>query len=123
MHVAGRCRRSRRFVRSAGRGWGDGDEYDVADGEASPPAQQFKAAGSRGSGQQPPEEELWSGTYSPQAMAGPAAGLAVLTVIGLIVAVIAAGIGFIIWVIGAIVCWGLLGLVLLYRRTTVRTIG
>lgn len=66
------------------------------------------------------EEELWSGSYSPKAMLGHAITLAALTVIGLVVAILANGPGLIIWAIAAVVLWVALGLLLLYRRMTVR---
>jgi membrane protein YdbS with pleckstrin-like domain len=71
-------------------------------------------------GNQPAEEDLWTGTYSPKAMAGTAIGLAILTVVGLVVAILAAGIGPIVWAIAAVLLWALLGLVVWYRRLTVR---
>lgn len=98
---------------------GDDGEYDIADGDESPQARQFKAAGSRSSGKQPPEEELWSGTYSPQAMVGPAAGLVVLTVLAFVGGSFAGPVGLAAAAIGAVVLWGVLGLALLYRRMTV----
>ncbi len=67
-------------------------------------------------GDQPAEDELWSGTYSPKAMIGPMIGLGVLTVVGLIIAILAAGVGLIVWGIGAVVLWGLLAVVVMYRR-------
>lgn len=76
--------------------------------------------GSAGTGNQPAETDLWTGTYSPKAMVGPAVGLGILTVIGLVVAVLAAGIGLIVWGIAAVVAWLLLAMVVWYRRLTVR---
>lgn len=83
-------------------------------------AEAFRAAGRRGSGQQPPEEDIWSGTYSPKAMYGMFLAAAILTVIGLALGALAAPVGLVIWVIGALVVWGGLVLLLLYRRLTVR---
>jgi membrane protein YdbS with pleckstrin-like domain len=76
--------------------------------------------GNTATGNQPAEDELWSGTYSPKAMVGTAIGLAILTAVGLVVALIANGPGLLIWAIGAVLLWGLLGLLILYRRLTVR---
>ncbi len=66
------------------------------------------------------EEELWCGTYSPKAMVGPAIGLGILTAVALVIAGIAAPPALIFVGLGAIVLWAILGLVLLYRRMTVR---
>jgi membrane protein YdbS with pleckstrin-like domain len=83
-------------------------------------AERLRPRGRSSSGQPRDEEELWSGTYSPKAMVGQAGGLAVLTVLGAIGASLAGPLGWIAWVIGAIALWGVLGLVILYRRLTVR---
>jgi membrane protein YdbS with pleckstrin-like domain len=72
-----------------------------------------------GRGNQPAEEDLWIGSYSPKAMVGWAIGLAALTVAGLVVAILADGPGLMIWGIAAVVFWAILGLVILYRRMTV----
>jgi membrane protein YdbS with pleckstrin-like domain len=66
------------------------------------------------------EDELWSGTYSPKAMMGSALGLVILTVIGGVAASFAGPPGWMVFGIAAIVLWCLLGLVVLYRRLTVR---
>jgi hypothetical protein len=73
-----------------------------------------------GSGNQPTEEDLWSGTYSPKAMVGPAFGLGIITVIGLVAAILLGGAGLIVWTIAAVVLWALLALVVWYKRLTVR---
>jgi membrane protein YdbS with pleckstrin-like domain len=93
-----------------------------ADADVSPAEsaiERFQAAG-RGRGESPSEKELWSGTYSPKAMIGPAIGAAVVTAIGAIGAAMAGPIGGIAFVIGLVLVWGGLALVLLYRRLTVR---
>jgi membrane protein YdbS with pleckstrin-like domain len=74
----------------------------------------------RGPEDQPDEEELWKGTYSPKAMVGPAVGLGVLTVAGLIAASFAGPIGWAVAGIAAVIAWAAMGLVLLYRRMSVR---
>src|SRR5262245_40569992 len=45
----------------------------------------MQGGGPHGPARDVPEEELWAGSYSPKAMVGPAIGLGVLTVVGLIV--------------------------------------
>jgi membrane protein YdbS with pleckstrin-like domain len=87
---------------------------------AQPGMERMRAAGSRGTGNQPNEEDLWSGTYSPKAMIGPAIGLAILTVVALIVGSLAPPFGWIVAGIAALVLWAALGLVILYRRLSVR---
>lgn len=66
-----------------------------------------------------PEEELWSGAYSPKAMVGPAIGAALLTAIGAVLAAIAGPAGGLAWGIGVVLVWGAIGLLLAYRRLTV----
>lgn len=73
-----------------------------------------------GSGNQPAEEDLWSGSYSPKAMIGPAVGLGLLTVLGLVAAILAPGVGLLAWGIGAVVLWALLAIWVWYKRVTVR---
>jgi hypothetical protein len=73
-----------------------------------------------GRGTPAPEQDVWSGSYSPKAMAGPAIGAAVLTAIGALLAALAGPVGGIAFLIGLVIVWGGLGLVLLYRRLTVR---
>jgi membrane protein YdbS with pleckstrin-like domain len=83
------------------------------------PVERFQTAG-RGRGESPSEKELWSGTYSPKAMIGPAIGAAVVTAIGALGAAMAGPVGGIALVVGLVLVWGGLALVLLYRRLTVR---
>ena len=82
-------------------------------------AERFKAARGRAAGDPVNEQELWSGTYSPKAMVGPAVGLAILTILGMIGATFAGPVGWIAFAIGAALLWGAFVLVLLYRRLTV----
>jgi hypothetical protein len=89
----------------------------AADSGAGGP-QRFKGA-SQGRGTPPTEEVLWSGTYSPKAMLGAFLGAAILTVLGMIIATLAGPVGWVAVGIGALVVWGALALVLLYRRLTV----
>jgi membrane protein YdbS with pleckstrin-like domain len=87
----------------------------------SPPAGAERLRpGSQGGGNHPPEEELWSGSYSPKAMVGLFAAAGVVTVVGLGFAVLSGGPGLLIWVIAAVVLWGALASLLAYRRLTVR---
>jgi membrane protein YdbS with pleckstrin-like domain len=67
------------------------------------------------------ENELWSGTFSPLAMAGPAIGGAIISVVAIIVAAVA-NTAAVWWgvVIVVLLLWAGLGLTLLYRRLTVR---
>jgi membrane protein YdbS with pleckstrin-like domain len=90
------------------------------DEKRSPGASRLRPAGSRGAGKQPPEEELWTGTYSAKAMVGPAAGLGVVTVVAVVIAALFAPPALIFVGLGAVVLWAILGLVLLYKRLTVR---
>ncbi len=87
------------------------------DGIAPP---RMQAGGAHGSARDVPEDELWSGTYSPKAMAGHFVGAAILLALGMIAASFAGPIGWLIVGIGAVLVFGWLGLVLLYRRMTVR---
>ncbi|MEX0610616.1 MAG: PH domain-containing protein [Pirellulales bacterium] len=84
-------------------------------------AARLTARGARGSGNQPAEEELWSGTYSPKAMIGWVVGAAVLTVLGIVGVALSGGSGAAwFWLaIGVLVVWAALGLLVLYRRMTV----
>ncbi|MCI0492982.1 MAG: PH domain-containing protein [Planctomycetes bacterium] len=83
-------------------------------------AQRLKPGRERSAGNQPPEEELWSGTYSAKAMVGPAIGAAILTVLGMVGASIAGPAGWAAVGIGSLLVWGGLALLLMYRRLTVR---
>lgn len=92
---------------------------EVKDGSEAGTAQRFTSGVSRGAGKQPAEDDLWSGTYSPQAMIGPAAGLAVLTVLALVGGSLAGPVGWMVAGVGAVALWSIFGAVLLYRRMTV----
>jgi membrane protein YdbS with pleckstrin-like domain len=105
-----------------------GERTDTTDGEANnanarsrtAAASRMRPGGSSGSGNQPNEEELWSGTYSPKAMVGPAVGLAVLTIIALVIGFLLPPFGLIVAGGLAIIAWAALGTALLYRRMSVR---
>lgn len=80
------------------------------------------AAGLRPSGQHIPEEELWTGGYSPKAMYGLWIGAALATVAGLVAVVIWSnnGLGWSIFGIAVLLVWGGLLLTLTYRRLGVK---
>ena len=63
-----------------------------------------------------PEEELWSGRYSPQAMTGSFIGAGLLFVAAMIGASFIGPLGWMGVTIGAVVVFGYLGLLLVYRR-------
>jgi membrane protein YdbS with pleckstrin-like domain len=99
----------------------DGDTGDVqATSQRQATAAKLRPGGSSGAAGQAHEDELWSGTYSGKAMVGAAAGLAVLTIAGLIAASFAGPIGWIMVGIAAVILWAILGLVVLYRKLSVR---
>jgi hypothetical protein len=79
----------------------------------------FQGGGSHGAGRDVPEDELWSGGYSPKAMAGPMIGLGVLTVLGLVVGSFFPPLGWLIAGGVALVVWAWLLATLLYRKMTV----
>ena len=76
-------------------------------------------AGGRGRGTPPPEEDLWLGSYSPKALAGAVAAAAVLTALGMILAMFVPA-AWAAFVVAAIAIWCGLALVYFYRRLTVR---
>jgi uncharacterized membrane protein YdbT with pleckstrin-like domain len=93
------------------------------------PASQGRAAGvarmtsrgGRGAGHQPAETDLWSGTYSPKAMIEWVVGAALLTVVGVVVvALLGSGAAWFWLTVGVLAVWAILGLIVLYRRLTVR---
>jgi uncharacterized membrane protein YdbT with pleckstrin-like domain len=88
-------------------------------GDAPNLASRMKSAVNRNPGNQPAEDDLWVGTYSPKAMAGPAIGLAILTVIAIVVGTFVPPIGWMVAGIGAVVAWLVLAFVVLYRQKTV----
>jgi membrane protein YdbS with pleckstrin-like domain len=88
--------------------------------QRAPSAQKLRPAAARNAGSPANEDELWSGTYSPKAMVGPAVGLGALTIVALAITAILAPPMLIIVGPVALVLWAILGVVLLYRRMTVR---
>jgi membrane protein YdbS with pleckstrin-like domain len=99
---------------------GDHDDARATSPRPTTSANRLRPGGSGGAAPQPNEEELWSGTYSGRAMVGPAVGLGVLTIAGLIGASFAGPIGWSIAGIAALVLWVIFGLVLVYRKLSVR---
>jgi hypothetical protein len=83
-------------------------------------AGRLRPSGTGSATAQPNEEELWSGTYSGKAMVGPAVGLALLTIAGLIAGSFFPPIGWGIAGIAAVILWAIFGLVLMYRKLSVR---
>jgi uncharacterized membrane protein YdbT with pleckstrin-like domain len=77
------------------------------------------ATPARGRGTPPAESEIWSGSYSAKAMVGTFAGAAVLTLLGLVVAIFGGPAGGIAFMIAAILVWVGLALLYFYRRMTV----
>ena len=67
-----------------------------------------------------PEQELWSGAYSPKAMTGAFIGAGLLTILGVVAASYDGPYGWAACVIGAIILFGYLGSSLLYQRSAVR---
>ncbi len=80
----------------------------------------LQAQAARGVAPDTPEEELWTGSYSPKAMTGPFVGAALLTVIAMIGASFAGPVGWIVVVVGALLLFGYLGCLLAYRRMSIR---
>ena len=97
-----------------------GTRIGGADDQFDPAAQLHP--GPRIGGPDVPEDELWTGTYSPKAMFGMAAAAIVVTVLGLIGVVVFwnTGAGWATLAITLLVIWAGLALVLAYRRLTVR---
>jgi membrane protein YdbS with pleckstrin-like domain len=102
------------------------DTFGETDGvREAPPRQPANASRLRpgansGTAAQPIEDELWSGTYSGKAMMGPAIGLAVLTIVALIAASFFGPAGWIVAGGAALIVWAIFGLVILYRKMSVR---
>jgi uncharacterized membrane protein YdbT with pleckstrin-like domain len=97
-----------------------GHRLDEAAADLPAGAERLRPGRQNSGGQQSPEDELWSGSYSPKAMIGPFAAAVVATVVGLAFAILAGPPGLMIWGIAVVVLWGALLLLLAYRRLTVR---
>lgn len=96
-----------------------GGVTDAATDDA-PSGTQRVVAASRGRGGSAAEEEIWSGAYSAKAMAGSFLAAGVLTLLAAVLAAFGGPPAWAAFLIGAIVVWGGLGLLYLYRRVTVR---
>jgi membrane protein YdbS with pleckstrin-like domain len=66
-----------------------------------------------------PEQDLWTGSYSPKAMTGAFVLAGLLTVIGIVAASFAGPIGWIVVAIAAVLLFAYLGLLLAYRRMSI----
>ncbi len=66
-----------------------------------------------------PEEELWTGAYSPKAMTSAFVGAALLTIAGMVIASFVGPAGWAAVGIGAIVIFGYLVLSMFYQRLSV----
>jgi membrane protein YdbS with pleckstrin-like domain len=82
-------------------------------------AQRLQAGGAPSTVRDAPEQEVWSGSYSPKAMTGPFIGAGLLILISFIAASIIGPLGLIGAGLGALLV-AYLGLVLLYRQMTVQ---
>jgi uncharacterized membrane protein YdbT with pleckstrin-like domain len=90
--------------------------YDVAD------APDQTRAAVRGGGADPPEDELWSGTYSAKALFGPVVAVIVVTILAPIGVAVTwnTHAGWLTLLLVLLVLWAALAMVLAYRRLTVR---
>ena len=95
------------------------DRVGAADESRPAGAARLQAGGGQGSSRDVPEEELWNGAYSPKAMTGAFILAALLTILGMIGASFAGPAGWVAVVIGALILFGYLGLLMLYKRMSV----
>lgn len=93
----------------------------LATRDASQGAQRLQSARPTGAVGQPPEQEIWAGSYSEKAMAGPAIGAALLVIVGFVVVVMTGGdpVAWMVLGVGAVIVFGALGLTVLARKLTV----
>ena len=90
-----------------------------ADDSRSPKSARLRPSTSRGAAAETPEEELWTGTFSPKGMAASFVWAALLTVLGMIGASFAGPAGWTAVGIGAAAAFGYLLLSLVYQRLSV----
>jgi len=109
-------------LRSANPTVSSADQATTADTRAEPVAEPKPEAGLRAPRRDAPEEELWTGSYSPKAMYGVWIGAAFATVVGLVVVAIwrSDTIGWSVFLVAALLLWGGLLLSLAYRRMAVK---
>jgi len=91
----------------------------AASANRPPGAAKLQSGVTQGASRDVPEEELWSGSYSPKAMTGAFVGAGLLAILGVIGASFAGPAGWIAVAIGAILVFGYLGLSLLYNKMSV----
>lgn len=98
------------------------DTPEVGSAEQAAGLRRAKSAFRKSESQRPEEVDLWHGTYSPKAMVGEALAALGFTILGLIAVPFAwaTPIGWAVFGIGLLLVWGLLFLVLAYRRLSVR---
>ncbi len=84
-------------------------------------AERLRAEPTRFGSQEPQDEELWSGGFSPRAMAGQMIGAVVISLAGFVAVALwwNRGIGWAALAIALAVLWAMFGLTLLYRRGNV----
>ncbi|MEX2317742.1 MAG: PH domain-containing protein [Pirellulales bacterium] len=113
---------SKRRVTDLDEAADDAISDDATSGGRTPAANRLRARGRSGAAGQRAEEDLWSGTFSPKAMIGPAIVCVLLSVAGLVGVIVTGGAPPALPAFGVamLVIWGWLGLTLLYRRLTVR---
>jgi membrane protein YdbS with pleckstrin-like domain len=80
----------------------------------------IRPSGPPGTAHDVSEQDLWSGAYSPKAMAGAFICATLLAIAGMVAASFAGPAGWTAVAIGALVVFGYLGLQLLYRHMSVR---
>lgn len=99
-----------------------GDRPAAGGADQAAGARRLRTTMRQSNGPLPPEEDLWSGTYSPRAMFGSMLAALILSVAGVVgvVALWNVAAGWKTLGIGLLVMWGALVLVLTYRRLSVR---
>jgi membrane protein YdbS with pleckstrin-like domain len=119
-HCGGEAPATAAHCPSCGARLAENDGDPISEGRAKGAAR-LTARGGRNATSRPPEEELWSGTYSPKAMIGPVIGAAVLSILGLVAVGLAGGSAAVWWwlLLAIILMWVAIALTMLYRRLTV----
>lgn len=91
-----------------------GAQLGGASGSQPAKAARIEPAGGRAA--DVPEEEIWTGAYSPKAMTSAFVGAALLAIIGMVVASFFGPAGWAAVGVGALVVFGYLALSLIYQR-------